>query len=112
MRFAKRNPPLDIFDFPRKSFAIFYFPDRASWLALALDTLFWRVSRTIVGTGFGDGSGPALRSAPDATESRRPFFGSRHGPRGRCCGELDWVYESWSRKHKTASPIHNRAAHR
>jgi hypothetical protein len=26
------------------------FPDRASWLAWALDTLFWRVSGTIVGT--------------------------------------------------------------
>src|SRR5258705_1967470 len=26
-------------DFPRKSFTILYFPDRASWLALAPDTL-------------------------------------------------------------------------
>jgi hypothetical protein len=37
-------------DFPRKSFIIFYFPDRASWLALALNALFWRVSGTIAGT--------------------------------------------------------------
>jgi hypothetical protein len=29
---------------------IFYFPDRASWLALALNALFWRVSGTIAGT--------------------------------------------------------------
>jgi hypothetical protein len=35
---------------PCRSFAIFYFPDRAGWLVLALDTLFWRVSWTIVGT--------------------------------------------------------------
>jgi hypothetical protein len=26
------NPPLGHFDFPRKSFTVFYFPDRVSWL--------------------------------------------------------------------------------
>jgi hypothetical protein len=40
----------DIFDFPRKSFTLFHFTDRLSRLALALDTLSWRVSGTIVGT--------------------------------------------------------------
>jgi hypothetical protein len=37
----------DIFDFPRKSFSGFYFPDRASWLPLALEALFWRVTGTM-----------------------------------------------------------------
>jgi hypothetical protein len=37
-------------DVPRKSFAIFYFPDRARWLVLALEMLFWRVAGTVLGT--------------------------------------------------------------
>ena len=40
----------DIFNFPRKSFTLFHFTDRATWLPLALETLFWRVTGTIVGT--------------------------------------------------------------
>jgi hypothetical protein len=44
------HPPLGIFDFARKSFALFHSTDRSRWLALALDTLFWRVAATIVAT--------------------------------------------------------------
>jgi len=40
----------DIFDFPRKSFTLFHFADRATWLLLALEALSWRVTGTIVGT--------------------------------------------------------------
>jgi len=60
----------DIFDFPRKSFTRFHFTDRSSWLALALETLFWRVAGTIVGDnrdapirGTADFSVLALRRA-------------------------------------------------
>jgi hypothetical protein len=43
-------PPLDTFNFPRKSFRFFYFSEQATWLVLALEALFWRVTGTIVGT--------------------------------------------------------------
>jgi len=50
-RFAKTEIRLsDTFDFPRKSFRLFHFTYQATWLALALEALFWRVSGTIVGT--------------------------------------------------------------
>jgi hypothetical protein len=49
-RFAKRKSASTIFEFPRKFLTVFYFPHRASWLALTLDMLFWRVTGTIVGT--------------------------------------------------------------
>jgi hypothetical protein len=40
-RLAKTEIRLsDIFELPRKFFIAFDFPDRASWLALALDALF------------------------------------------------------------------------
>jgi hypothetical protein len=42
--------PAIIFIFPRKSFTLFHFTDRASWLVLALRAHFWRVTGTIVGT--------------------------------------------------------------
>jgi hypothetical protein len=35
--------------FPRESFTLFHIHDRASWLALALEAHFWRVTGTIVG---------------------------------------------------------------
>ena len=45
------NPRLsDIVDFPRKCFTYFNFLGRASWLLLALEACFWRVTGTIVGT--------------------------------------------------------------
>ena len=45
-RFAKTEIRLsDTFDFPRKSFRLFHFTYQATWLALALEALFWRVSR-------------------------------------------------------------------
>src|SRR5262245_53621828 len=34
---------------PRKFFTLFYFFDRARWLMLALDALFWRAAGTIAG---------------------------------------------------------------
>jgi len=42
-------------DFPRESFTLCYFSNQAIWLALALETLFLRVSGTIVGTALSDG---------------------------------------------------------
>jgi hypothetical protein len=48
-----KNLHLGIFEFSRKSFTLFHFTDRSSWLAMALDTLFWRVAGTIVGTDTG-----------------------------------------------------------
>ena len=44
------NSPSPDLDCPRKSFTFFHFFDRASWLTLALDMLFWGVSETIEGT--------------------------------------------------------------
>ncbi len=50
-RFAKRKSASHTFvDFPRKSFRLFTFFNQATWLVLALETLFWRVTGTIVGT--------------------------------------------------------------
>ena len=50
----------DIVDFSRNSFKFFRFADRASWLALGLETPFWPVAGTIVGTNV-----PAQRSWRD-----------------------------------------------
>jgi hypothetical protein len=40
----------DIFGVHHKSFVCVHFPDRASWLLLALEALSWRVTGTILGT--------------------------------------------------------------
>jgi hypothetical protein len=45
-----------IFVFPRKSFSFVKFTDQASWLVLAPETLFWRLTGTIAGTIFGRGA--------------------------------------------------------
>ena len=37
-------------DFPRKSFTACHFSDQTIWLALAVETRFWRATGTIVGT--------------------------------------------------------------
>jgi len=42
--------PSDILSFPPKSFTLFHFYDRASWLVLALEVPFWEFAGTISGT--------------------------------------------------------------
>jgi hypothetical protein len=58
----------DIFDSPRKSFRLFTFFNQATWLVLALEMLFWRVTGTIVGTVLaGVDANPMMTNAPIAT---------------------------------------------
>src|SRR2546425_1042011 len=70
-------------DFPRESFTLCYFSNQAIWLALALETLFLRVSGTIVATALSDGIIEQFRRG---SRLANDSCGIRADGRGDCVG--------------------------